>query len=581
MSLDRSFNATPKHAESLSPAHWVTIYTLAVAIAPPVFAYLSGGLASIFRYLAADSFVYLAVAANSQAGFYTFDGTHPTNGFHPLWQYGLQALTQAFGLASDKTQQIQASFWLSVGLVTVAGVLIAQAARRVSGSVAVACLMFPGIFGMAMLLGGWPAGTMWSFMNGMETPCSLLFFGMLLFHLSRPETAAGWSRPAPDRINLLILSALSAGLVLSRLDDVFLPAIIGLSLLATGGRPIRQRVEAALWFGLPLTLVIGGYLLFNAVTVGTAMPISGAAKFDLRTPLINIGLFGSSLHALVPDFLYDPFSGNGGDVTIASVNWRNAQMLGPVIVARILLSRVGRLGADGKADFFAYWMRLMLIYVMVKGAYNFLFVPLLHQGNWYYPLSITIINLAAAMLAVRAWTAWTARHLRLRRIGIPVTMAVGLLGLVLFTYERRAPDSENRYHALFERGPAIKARLIDSLGSPRIIEADDGIVNYAVGLPTMSGFLFAIDPDGYAAYRRGDFLSEASRRGYQLIGSLYYLRSATPDDLTPQRIPATLREKLFNGTDWDLDRFDFALEYRDDETGAVFIRFTPKQDGAG
>ena len=92
----------------------------------------------------------------------------------------------------------------------------------------------------------------------------------------------------------------------------------------------------------------------------------------------------------------------------------------------------------------------------------------------------------------------------------------------------------------------------------------------------MSGFLFAIDPDAYAAYQAGGFLTAASRRGYQLIGSLYYLRSVTADDLSPETIPDTLRERVFNATDWDLDKFDFELAYWDKPTGAVFIRFTPK-----
>jgi len=580
MSLDRPFNATPKHTATLSSAHWVTIYTLIVAVTPPVIGYLSGGLKSIFEYLAADSFVYLSVAANSQDGFYTFDGTYPTNGFHPLWLIALHALMQVVGIGSEKVLQIQLSYWMSVGVVAVSGVFIAQAARRVSGSAVVGCLMFPGLFGLATLLIGWPVGTMWSFMNGMETPLSLLFFGLLLFYLSQPETAARWTRSPVDRRTLLILSLLSVGLVLSRLDTIFLPAIFGLSLLVTRRRPIRERLEAAMWFGLPLALAIGAYLVFNALTVGQAMPISGGAKFDLRTPVINIALLGSSLHALVPDFLYDPFTGSGSDIEIARINWRNAQMLIPVIFARILLPRVDRLGADGKPDFFTGWMRVMLIYVMVKGAYNFLFVPLLHQGHWYYPLSITIVNLAAAMLTVRAWKGWSVRHVRLQRLGFPAIAAATLIGLVLFAYEKRAPDSGNKYRNMFERGPAIRAQLTGRVDNPRIIEIDDGIVNYAVGLPTMSGFLFAIDPLGYEAFRRGDFLTEASRRGYQLIGTLHYLRTATPEDLTPKRIPATLREKLFNGTDWDLDRFDFAVEYRDEATGAVFIRFTPKRSKA-
>ena len=47
------------------------------------------------------------------------------------------------------------------------------------------------------------------------------------------------------------------------------------------------------------------------------------------------------------------------------------------------------------------------------------------------------------------------------------------------------------------------------------------------------------------------------------------------------QVVATLHENLFNATDWDLDRFDFTLEFRVEATGAVFVRFTPKFDQTG
>jgi hypothetical protein len=35
-----------------------------------------------------DAFYYLTVARNSlHTSFYSFDGVHPTNGFHPVWQF--------------------------------------------------------------------------------------------------------------------------------------------------------------------------------------------------------------------------------------------------------------------------------------------------------------------------------------------------------------------------------------------------------------------------------------------------------------------------------------------------------------
>ena len=41
-------------------------------------------------FFAADSFYYLNVADKfSKTNTFTYDGTHTTNGFHPLWQYFL------------------------------------------------------------------------------------------------------------------------------------------------------------------------------------------------------------------------------------------------------------------------------------------------------------------------------------------------------------------------------------------------------------------------------------------------------------------------------------------------------------
>jgi hypothetical protein len=123
------------------------------------------------------------------------------NGFHPLWQILLQALFQAFGLGADKPHQLIVAYWLSVSLVAAGGVLIAQAVLRWSGSVLAAMLTFPGLFGMWMLFCGWPAGTMWSFMNGMESPLSLFFFGLALFYLSRPNAAPFLTPETVNRVS--------------------------------------------------------------------------------------------------------------------------------------------------------------------------------------------------------------------------------------------------------------------------------------------------------------------------------------------------------------------------------------------
>jgi hypothetical protein len=84
MSLQRAGAMAGGRHTFLSPTQAVTLWVLAAALLPPAVAYAVAGLPSVFRFLAADAFIYLTVAAKSQPGFYTFDGVHPTNGFHPL-----------------------------------------------------------------------------------------------------------------------------------------------------------------------------------------------------------------------------------------------------------------------------------------------------------------------------------------------------------------------------------------------------------------------------------------------------------------------------------------------------------------
>ena len=60
----------------------------------PVLADLGfGGRTVPIRYFAADAFYYHTVARNiAEHGAISFDGTYPTNGFHPIWQAMLAAI---------------------------------------------------------------------------------------------------------------------------------------------------------------------------------------------------------------------------------------------------------------------------------------------------------------------------------------------------------------------------------------------------------------------------------------------------------------------------------------------------------
>lgn len=79
---------------TLRPASRVVLWLTIVTVLLPVCAdFLFSDRDVSFRYLAPDSFYYNTVARHiAERGAISFDGTHPTSGFHPLWQAMLAAL---------------------------------------------------------------------------------------------------------------------------------------------------------------------------------------------------------------------------------------------------------------------------------------------------------------------------------------------------------------------------------------------------------------------------------------------------------------------------------------------------------
>jgi len=556
----------------LSQGELVSLYVVIAATLPAAYAGASGALQSFFHFFAADAFIYLSVADTSRFGFYTFDGINATSGFHPLWQILLQGAFQTFGLTGDKVAQITFAFWASVTLVTTGSVFTALTVLRWSGSALAAMLTVPGLFGIAMMLCGWQLGAVWHFMNGMESPLSLFFFGLMVFYLSAANTKPLLVQSRPNRQHLLMLSILSIGILFSRLDDVFLPVVVGAWLLLQPGAPFKFRMRNAMWFGIPLLTAVAAYLTFNYYVNGHPFPVSGYSKFSLDAIRKNTIFLVISVLSLVPGYFLHLFELDQSLLNFSFSNWRNAQMILPAVIASIVLL-VNFLLPHRATAAIPIWMRLLLFYVILKSTYNYLFVPLINQGHWYYAVSITIINMICAVMLARLLEKWRQRGTVVAKVIIPAVAATALASMIAFFH---TPGPVTIYHELFKRGPAIAKSLAKHVPNPKIIEADDGIVSYSVGLPAISGFMFAIDRKAYAAFKHDRFLSEAWSRGYNLIGSLYYLRRVDPDNLTPEKIPGILPKRLFSAAHWDIDKFEFSLAYRDKKTGATFIRFEPK-----
>ena len=66
---------------------------LGFAAWPPLMALTQEGIQGAFKYFASDSFYYLTIAKQSTSvEFFSFDGVHPTNAFHPLWEVYLRVV---------------------------------------------------------------------------------------------------------------------------------------------------------------------------------------------------------------------------------------------------------------------------------------------------------------------------------------------------------------------------------------------------------------------------------------------------------------------------------------------------------
>lgn len=106
-----------------------------------------------------------------------------------------------------------------------------------------------------------------------------------------------------------------------------------------------------------------------------------------------------------------------------------------------------------------------------------------------------------------------------------------------------------------------------------MIEFDDGILNYALSTPTLSGFGLASDAATEKAMRRGELLSYAADSGYNLIGSVNYSLVGS-EQLASDQLRDQLGRSDFLRREDDLGRFNFSIVYFDPVIHASFIRFS-------
>ncbi len=226
-------------------------------------------------YASDDAYYYFKTAQNIVAGHgVTFDGINRTNGFHPLWMGVILPIFAACPDDPDLPIRLVSvlSTLLAGGTLLMCWAYVSARAGRLAGAIALFILVNP----VASRV----------FLNGLETGLLLFILFLLLLLDQRMRLL---SVPMPFSRKAL-LGVLCAMLFLGRLDMAFIVAAIfaGVACLYLGRSPAWRSVVAAVAGCAPVLAIFliltAPYILWNILSTGHIMPISGALKSTFPRP---------------------------------------------------------------------------------------------------------------------------------------------------------------------------------------------------------------------------------------------------------------------------------------------------------
>ena len=512
-----------------------------------------------FGYQTSDAYYYLTVARHAvEDGTFAFDGEHATNGFHPLWQWLLVPLTLgARVLHAPPHRLLLAVVIVQALLVAAALALLVLALARDRVALALAPLLPLGVYGALAIPIWWHAfgalvhgprspveplsGTLWSYVNGMESPLVLLTFAWVVWlwlardPVRRPRDAV-W------------LGGALALLTLARLDHALFAVPI-LARLWLDGRADRDRdTRRAWWLAAAVFAVpVAAYASYNWIAFGSPMPVSGGLKSSFpHVSRANLDRVWACLAQLPKQSYWRLF--------------RVEQLVIPMLFALgfLVTTRLRR-----PATRLDHLLWAIALGVLLLGAYDLLFVDLMLHGSWYLPLS----TLFPSLVLLRALGGWRPGA----RATVAIAIAGALVAAVAFVKVHRYVRAGESYaHFYFDIAPRVRAHYDGS--PPRILENDDGIVSFATGFRAMAGMGLTLDPEGARAWSSGQIVPLAVARGYHYVTSSAYWRAVPSTAATDAEARAFLLGHLFVP---NAESFSFAVDYSDQDF--AILRVEPRK----
>jgi hypothetical protein len=234
------------------------IVILAIGLLVRVGFLVGAGEDSLVTVVTDDAFYYFKTARNIVAGHgSTFDGIHPTNGYHPLW---MALAVPVVPLAPEPLSLVRVALGLSVVFSFLTALFLYLVLRRVTD------LWYVPALGLILYFLN-PRSAV-SSLNGLETALSTLLFTVLLWLIfSEAQGTVG-------RAGMHALLGLLLGLLfLARTDNVFFMAAFYVAAILLGGKEVRLR--RALVMGTVATLAVLPWLAWSWAKFGSPVQVSG------------------------------------------------------------------------------------------------------------------------------------------------------------------------------------------------------------------------------------------------------------------------------------------------------------------
>jgi hypothetical protein len=226
------------------------------------------------NFMQDDCYFYLQVAGNIISGYgSTFHKITPTNGYHPLWMFF--SILGLFIAGGEKVLGLRIIFAIQAAMVLGIAIYFFKIAKSIS-------LRFSTV-GLAILAAYFFGTSIYGLeahLNGLLLTAGIYYF-LLAF--------------TTDKLGQWICTGILLGLaILARLDNIFIVAsMVCFGIVShqdLGGEKLFKRFLA---LAVPVSAVILPYLIYNFLSYGHFVPISGSIKSTFPEFTANINNLGT------------------------------------------------------------------------------------------------------------------------------------------------------------------------------------------------------------------------------------------------------------------------------------------------